>query len=436
MKNFSGLGSYLSALLIYLLTVSQASAINSTDKYGPSHINAHYGSSPSRMTIDVDPAFIEETRLKVSLTRTPIEINIPVFTEGIPSHNLTSIRDYWTSTYDWSKIQNELNSQFDHFTTTVGPLPSSFNYTHEIPLHFIHHRSPRPDAIPLLFIHGWPGSFLEVQKLLLPLTNPPASSPAFHVVAPSIPGYGFSPAPTAPGFGLIEAGAAFNDLMRQLGYTRYVVQGGDFGSHTARYMGAMFPESVASVLCNIWAAKPNDTDLARHKAGLTTPAENQFISFYEMSAPVTEAFWGIHAVVPLQMGILLGDSPVGNVVWPYFGMRNLVPGYEWGLEELITWGMMLYIPGPYGSVRMYTEIAKEGTLDYAFPFVHVPVGVLQYYGDAGYGVPRSWCERTGNVTYFVEKPVDVRGGHFPAHVNPEDLVSEIRAFWGSEVGGW
>jgi pimeloyl-ACP methyl ester carboxylesterase len=329
-----------------------------SDGYGPYHFKAHFGSSPAPTTIDVDPSFINETRLKASLTRNPIDIDIMPFTEGVPSHNLTSIRDYWVHKYDWTKVQHEINDDFHHFTTTVGPLSPDFSYDRSIELHFVHHRSQRPDAIPLLFIHGWPGSFLEVQKLLLPLTNPPPGLPAFHVIAPSIPGFGFSPAPTAPGFGLIEAGAAFNELMHQLGYKRYVVQGGDFGSHTARYMGAMFPDSVASILCNLWGVSPNATDLTRQEANQTTPAEDQYISFVQQSEAFTKAFWGIEWAVPLQMGILLGDSPVGNVVWPYFGMRMLAPGYEWGIEELITWGMMLYIPGPYGNVRIYAELKK------------------------------------------------------------------------------
>jgi pimeloyl-ACP methyl ester carboxylesterase len=361
MKNFLEISSFWSILIISnfsYLSLTEASLRPSPAEYGSYNFKAHFGSSPAPMKIDVDPSFIAETKLKASLTRNPVDIDITPFTEGVPSHNLTAIRDYWVDKYEWSKIQDDLNEQFSHFTTTVGPLSSDFNYTRPIPLHFVHHRSPHGDAIPLLFIHGWPGSFLEVQKLLQPLTHPPAGAPAFHVIAPSIPGFGFSPAPTAPGFGLIEAGAAFNDLMHQLGYTRYVVQGGDFGSHTARYMGAMFPESVASILSNLWSVASNETDLERQKANQTTPAEDRFIAFSKQSEAFSEAFWGIEWSVPLQMGILLGDSPVGNVVWPYFGMRTLAPGYEWGIEELITWGMMLYIPGPYGNVRIYAELKK------------------------------------------------------------------------------
>ena len=125
-----------------------------------------------------------------------------------------------------------------------------------VPLHFVHHRSPREDAIPLLFIHGWPGSFLEVSNIIGNLTHPPnASVPAFHVVAPSIPGFGFLPAPQHPIFGPVEALHALNELMGQLGYTKYVIQGGDLGGVIGvilRYQAQLFPQRVVSALSNFW----------------------------------------------------------------------------------------------------------------------------------------------------------------------------------------
>lgn len=308
--------------------------------------------------MDVNPEFIETTRLKASLTRTPIDLDAPAFVEGVPASNVTAVSEYWAHEYDWYAVQDGINSRFRHFTTTIPSLRRS-NFTDAIPLHFVHHLSNRSDAIPLLFVHGWPGSFLEVEPLLAGLLDPPSQQdPAFHVVAPSIPGFGFSPAPKKPGFGLIEAGAAFNQLMHQLGYEHYVIQGGDFGSHTARYMGAAYPESVKSTLCNLYGVTTNDTDLVRYASGQTTVEESSYIEFLQQNEPFTKTFWGIEAMVPLQMGILLGDSPVGNTLWPYFGMRVLTPGYNWSIEELITWGMMLYIQGPYGNVRIYSELER------------------------------------------------------------------------------
>ncbi len=136
---------------------------------------------------------------------------------------------------------------------TAGP-----NYTHPIPLHFVHHRSPRQDAIPLLHIHDSLGSFIEVEGIIDSLTNPQdTTAPAFHVVAPDIPGFGFSPAPEFPGLGLREVGQGFNDLMSQLGYERYVIGGGDFGALTLRHMATDFPDSVASVCSYFYLVYPN-----------------------------------------------------------------------------------------------------------------------------------------------------------------------------------
>ncbi|KAK3169746.1 hypothetical protein OEA41_009130 [Lepraria neglecta] len=139
---------------------------------------------------------------------------------------------------------------YTQFTTTVATGPNS-NFTDPLPLHFVHHLSKRVDAIPLLFIHGWPGSFMEVGNIINGLVNPPnKSSPAFHVVAPSIRGFAFSPAPKKPGFGPREAGHTLNSLMQQLNYTRYVIQGGDFGGCILRYMAGDYPSSAVSVLDN------------------------------------------------------------------------------------------------------------------------------------------------------------------------------------------
>lgn len=161
---------------------------------------------PQPFTLNVDRDFIETTRLKASLTRfTEDLLDVVAWEDGTPTHNISVLRDYWVNEYDWDKAEAEINRKYQQFTTVVH---SGENYTHPIPLHFVHNKSPREDAIPLLFLHGWPGSFLEVGKIIDELTNPPNSSvPAFHVVAPSLPGFGFSPAPRYPGLGTREAGA-------------------------------------------------------------------------------------------------------------------------------------------------------------------------------------------------------------------------------------
>ena len=201
---------------------------------------------------------------------------------------------------------------------------------------------------------------MEVNNILNGLLNPPnASSPAFHVVAPSIPGFAFSPATRKPGFALHEAGNAFHALMQQLNYTRYVVQGGDFGGMILRLMAGDYPSSVVSVLCNFWIVPPNTTDLLRYQQGLTTADENATIESLDVYTTQLSGYRLEQETQPLQIAIVATDSPVGNAMWIYNLMVHAVDRYVWTPEEIITWSMMYYIQGPYGGMRFYKEILKE-----------------------------------------------------------------------------
>lgn len=295
------------------------------------NFDATYGSSPAPFKINVRPDFIEETVQKVSHTRYAVDVEEPDFASGPPRHNVTTVRDYWVNDYNWFDVQADLNTRFvpvdsssasfsfssrqgqvttlatdpvdryNHFTTTVSTGPRS-NFTNPIPLHFVHHRSNRTDAIPLLFIHGWPGSFMEVNNILDGLLDPHnSSSPAFHVVAPSIPGFAFSPAPQKPGWGTRETGYAFHALMQQLNYTRYVIQGGDFGGVTLHFMAADNPDSVVSVLANFWIIQPNSTDLQRYTQGLTTADENTTIASLDRYSSENSGYLSIQASTFLSL---------------------------------------------------------------------------------------------------------------------------------------
>ena len=201
---------------------------------------------------------------------------------------------------------------------------------------------------------------MEVDNILDGLLNPPnTSSPAFHVVAPSIPGFAFSPAPRIPGWGTRETGYAFHALMQQLNYTQYVIQGGDFGGVTLHWMAADNPSSVVSILSNFWWIPPNDTDLVRYSEGLTTADENttiETLNFYETQ---TSGYRLIQDTKPLTLAIGMTDSPVGFAMWIYSLMIGAVDHYTWTPEEIITWSMMYYIQGPYGGMRIYKEVLRE-----------------------------------------------------------------------------
>lgn len=265
-------------------------------------------------------------------------------------------------------------------TVTTG---SPSNFSDPVPLHFVHQVSPRADAIPLLFIHGWPGTFLEVGPIISNLTHSPSDAyPAFHVVAPSLPSFGFSPAPVIPGLNILEIGRAFNSLMLQLDYPKYVILGGDLGAFTLREMAGSFPDNVISVLSNFWVVAPNATDLERYATGKTTAEENATIAVLQTYDQYRSGYRFIMQTWPLQAMIAMMDSPLGNAMFNYNLMHGAVDNYVWTPEEIITWSMMYYIPGPYGAARLYKECFEEGLFTATsdgkdFPFVTQPVAISQ-----------------------------------------------------------
>lgn len=412
-----------------------------TEASGPlPNIQATYGTSPTPFTIDVEPRFIDDVRFRVDNARLPVAPGTyePAYSEGPTLGNFTMIRDYWLDEYDWFTEQTAINAKLKQFTTIVQS-PDS-NYTHNVPLHFVHHRSNRSDAIPLLFVHGWPGSFLEVTKIIGLLTSPPNSSvPAFHVVAPSIPGFGFSPAPTHANYGPWEAGHSFHALMQQLNYTKYVYQGGDIGGWILRHQAASYPEQLVTALSNFWIQKPNATDLERYAKNETSRDENKYISTIDNFINHLSGYRLEQETQPLTLAYLASDSPLGFALWIYALMRlDVEPGSpNWTPSEIITWSMMYTIQGPYGGFRIYRECLRENDFeDLGFgtpPFVPQPVAVTQRPYDFGVGLPLEWMLRGGNVKAVYKHD---HGGHFAAYRSPESLADDIYRWFGDrELSG-
>jgi pimeloyl-ACP methyl ester carboxylesterase len=320
------------------------------------------------------------------------------------------------------------------FTTVVEPVIN--NASLSVPLHFVHHRSPRKDAIPLLFIHGWPGSFLEVSNIIEGLTNPPnVSVPAFHVVAPSIPGFGFSPAPQKPGFGPFAAAHTFNELMHQLGYSKYVIQGGDFGGVILRYQAHLFPEQVVSVLSNFWIIQPSEHDIRVFVEGGATPDEAAYLRILQSYKNHGSGYRLMQSTQPLTVAYAMADSPLGNAMWIYSLMANIIdPAITaWAPEEIITWSLMYYIQGPYSGMRFYKEAQDDGALaglDFGIlPLVNVPVAISQFPYDITYRMPLDWAQRGGNV---LKRVVHNRGGHFAAYEVPTLLLNDVWSWFGDK----
>ncbi|KAI9654591.1 MAG: hypothetical protein M1831_005352 [Alyxoria varia] len=394
--------------------------------------------TPKPFKVAVDEKFIELTELKAKLFRPSRDVRgVPNFEDGPDQRNMTAIRDHWVNNYNWQDVQADMNKRFRHFTTTTHAAAGS-NYTEPIPLHFIHHKTHRPKAIPILFLHGWPSSFLEWSKLVEPLTNPPNKSlPAFDVVAVDLPGFGFSPAPEVSGLGSRVAGQAFNDLMHQLGYPKYAIYTTDLGQPVGRWMVHDAANSVISHVSDFYVVNPSPDDLARRAAGQTTEEENLVIDELNEFEQYGSAYYQAHATRPLQLAIGMNDSPVGFVGWIWQLIHLVADGYPYTAEELITEGMMLFIGGVYGNVRAYKEWTRNAggnaLNDTAYPSSNVPTAILQfpevnrYSGNPWAHAPRSWFERTANVTYINNKHA---GGHFPAVSNPNAVLHDLWEFYG------
>ncbi|KAK4083916.1 uncharacterized protein Triagg1_1578 [Trichoderma aggressivum f. europaeum] len=401
--------------------------------------NATYTDTVNPFKVSVKQAFVEQTRLKASLTRfvdTEFQPNDqPEFTDGPPAHSAKTIASHWANVFDWRAVEDDINTRLTQFTTIVHTPHTA--YKEPIPLHFVHHRSPRPDAIPLLFVHGWPGSFLEVAEIVHLLTHPTDdSAPAFHVVAPSIPGYGFSPSPRAPGFGYRQAAAAFNTLMQQhLGYTRYVAQAGDAGDFIIRYAALEFPDAVVSLHSNFWVVPPTDEDLKKLKEGNSTSEEVEIIGRLSGFSGELWAYGQVHQTRPLKLAHAMTDSPVGLAMWIYDALVKCVEEENiakiWTPDRVITWTMMHWIPGPYATFSLYKHGAADGAISMSgienLPYVNQPVAISQFPHDIWYHTPLEWAKRNGNVKWSA---VHEKGGHFPALETPEVLARDVRRFFG------
>ncbi|KAK7934607.1 hypothetical protein PG985_000102 [Apiospora marii] len=398
---------------------------------------ASFSEAVSRFTIDVHEPFLTTTKLKASLTRYVDDLvddeGLPVdSTDGPPRRLVERVAQYWAAGYDWRAVEQDLNSRLPQYTTLVKT-PGT-DYADPIPLHFVHKRSARPDAIPLLFLHGWPGSFLEVEHLLEPLTNPEsADEPAFHVVAPSIPGYGFSPAPRKAGMGYRQTAAAFAALMRRLGYDRYVWQGGDAGSFIGHFLCLDFPDRVVAAHSNFWVVPPTPEDQERRARHETTEDEDFVMARLGRFADVGWSYGQIQQTKPLKLAAGLTDSPVGLAMWIYDACAAVCADPEalFAPERLITWTMMHWIPGPYAAFSLYKNGRKDGVIStkgvHAMPFATQPIAISQFPLDLGYRTPLDWAKRTGNVVSCARHD---RGGHFAALDAPDLLVADVRAFFG------
>ncbi|KAK2616274.1 hypothetical protein QQS21_000708 [Conoideocrella luteorostrata] len=391
---------------------------------------------PRPYTIDVSPTLIQETRLKASHYRPTVDISTPAWFDGPPTHNVSQISQYIASEYDWFAYQDAINANFSHYITTV-PAPGG-SYPHDLDVHFIHQKSKREDAIPIILLHGWPSTSLEWKNVVADLVEPnDLSKPAFHVVAPDLPGFGFSPAPIAAGLGGPEHAAVFASLMQQLGYESYVVYSTDLGFQIALQMLDSYEERILKHVSDFYIVFPNATDLNRLTKNQTTAEESLYIASSNAYVANYSAYASIYSTLPLSIAHALNDSPTGFLAWLWqldFGVRDLSVPFT--VHELVSNVMTLFIPGVYGNIRSYKELFPA-LVSQKRKASKVPTAVLQWgYPKPSYPylknfnfVPRDWVERTANVTFFRRHS---NGGHFPAYSQPEKWLGDMWEIFAKE----
>jgi pimeloyl-ACP methyl ester carboxylesterase len=381
--------------------------------------------------VDVPQEKLDELRRRIDAARLPSKELVDDRSQGVQLATIQELARYWKTDYDWRKAEAKLNA-LPQFTTEIDG----------VDVHFIHVKSQHEDALPLIMTHGWPGSVIELLEAVGPLTDPTAhggsAEDAFHLVLPSLPGYGFSDEPTEVGWNVGRIAKAWAELMHRLGYTRYVAQGGDVGASVTDQMGRQAPEGLLGIHMNLLVTtlsgapvpeNPEEERAARE--AINTFRASGFGYFLEQSTR------------PQTIGYALLDSPVALAAWmldhdtdAYYKISHaFVDGEPSGnlTPDHILDNITLYwLTGTGASAaRSYWEngqpAAHAAASGQAPPPVSLPVGFTTFPGEI-WQSPRSWVEAGyPNVTYFHKAE---RGGHFAAWEEPELFATEVRAAFG------
>jgi pimeloyl-ACP methyl ester carboxylesterase len=373
--------------------------------------------------IDIPQAHIDDLHERLGHTRWPSELPGISWSRGVPVDYLQGLVAHWRTAYDWRAHETRLNA-FPQFTTTIDGQT----------IHYLHVQSSESNATPLMLIHGWPGSFVEFIELIGPLTDPAAhgSDPAnaFHVVIPSIPGFGFSTPLSEAGWTHGRIAKAFTELMARLGYDRYGVQGGDIGAFEAPLMGQIAPERIVGVLVNALVTFPSG-DPAELE-GLTE-AEHERLARFQNFEQDMSGYMSIQGTRPETLAYGLANSPAGQLAWIVEKFKEwtdpaaALPEDAVDRDHLLTNISIYWFTNTAGSsANLYYETYHDPSLFAPRERGTVPTGVaVSTTQDIAI---RRLAERDHNVVHWTEFD---RGGHFAAMENPEFLVDDVRAFFRS-----
>lgn len=397
------------------LAASPAVPLNATETESVSATTSEHSiDQPRPFKIAIPRSQLNDLRRRLNVTRWPDRETVSDASQGAQLERVQALVEYWRTRYDWRKTEARLNGYPQYLMNING-----------VDIHFIHVRSRHQNALPLLMTHGWPGSIVELMKVIDPLTNPTqhggSANDAFHLVLPSLPGYGFSGKPAAPGWDRHYIAKAWHELMTRLDYGRYVAQGGDWGAVVTQAMGHRAPQGLAGIHINMPAVVPQKLpDVLSAEEQAAMDSLNQFFT-------KGAGYAQIQMTRPQTLAYALADSPVGQAAWIYeklaaWSDSGGKPESIWSLDEILDDIMMYWLTNSGGSsARLYWE-----NPDLAFYAVNIdiPVGVTIFPKEI-YQAPRSWAERAySRLVYW--NTAD-KGGHFAAFEQPQIFTREIRA---------
>lgn len=373
--------------------------------------------------IDVPEADLDDLRQRLALTRWPERETVDDWSQGVPLPYLRDVCDYWERAYDWRAAEKRLN-RLPQFRTGIEGLG----------IHFVHVRSPHPDALPLILTNGWPGSMVEYEKVIGPLTDPTRyggdAADAFHVVCPTLPGYGFSEKPTRTGWTVHRIAGAWTELMRRLGYRRYGAQGSDWGDSITTGIGQRDRGRVAGIHLTPPIAAPDPATFDD-----LTEAERASLAALEHSREWESGYSAEQSTKPQTVGYALVDSPVGLCAWileKYRAWTDCDGDLESVVsrDELLDTVMLYWLPATGASAaRLYWESFRqvaEAFTSSTVDTVDVPTGCSIFPKEMPRPSRRWAARRYTDIRYWRELD---RGGHFAALERPEAFVDEVRAFF-------
>ena len=380
--------------------------------------------TPIPFSITISDQQLLDLKQRLSMTRLPDQLPGTTWEYGTDKGYLTELLRYWQEDFDWKAQELQLN-QLDQYTMQVD----------DINMHFIHKRSSNPDAIPLLLLHGWPGSISEFTHIVGPLTQPADhggdAADAFHVIAPSLPGFGFSGIPQTRGVNPEQMAHTVAALMAKLGYERYALAGGDWGAIINRHVANNYPERLIGLHTNfILAAEPKDEAVANQATDEETQKRSARLAYMRNEA----GYQQIQGTKPQSLGYGLNDSPAGLAAWiveKFHGWTDMPQGADGDLDDYISKDDIL----TNISIYWFTQTITSSSLIYfensqtqpqkPMGYIDVPTGAAVFPAEI-YVTPKAWAEAAYDIQHWSVMPA---GGHFAALEQPELYLNDVRAFF-------